>query len=169
VLGRKQTVICEETAMGYRAFASALVAAALLAVSSVAGQADSRRPALITLDESKLPPMTDQLRTRGGVPGPQILLVSPQANGAVPLRHPFKIVIKFMPRDGARVNVASLKVTYLRLFGIDITDRIRPYVTEAGINVDDPQIPAGQHEIRFEIGDSLGRMTTETYRFTVGG
>lgn len=154
--------------MRYRSFVFAAATAAALTVTTIAGHAEQPHAVWITAQEAKLAPMAQgETRTRGvTIPGPKIVLVSPQQASA-PLHHPFKIVLKFEPTDGAKVKLDTLKVTYLKLFGIDITDRIRPFVSEQGINANDPAIPPGEHAIRFEIGDTKGRVTSQVYRFTI--
>ena len=88
--------------------------------------------------------------------GPIISFLKPQDGDAV--QKPFPIRIEFKPRESP-VNLKSLEVTYLKFIPIDITDRILPYVTAAGVDLPEAQIPEGRHRVRFALSDSAGNRT----------
>jgi len=50
--------------------------------------------------------------------------------------------------------MASLRIIYLKMFGIDITDRIRPYVKETRIDANGINFPEGEHEFEIRIKDT---------------
>ncbi len=104
-----------------------------------------------------------------GLPGPHIVIRSPNVNVAdKPTIHvPLKLDVGFTPTDGTEVDMSSLKVIYLKLWGIDITDRIRPYITKDGIYAENADLPPGEHAIEIDIKDNLGRTTKATMAFVV--
>ena len=54
---------------------------------------------------------------------------------------------------GEPVNMESLRIIYLKMFGIDITDRVRPYVKETRIDANGIMFPEGEHEFEVRIKD----------------
>jgi hypothetical protein len=126
---------------------------------------------LVTPMEANAGPYVGKPETRGlsFPPGPRIIIRSPNINGAdKPTIHaPIKLDVEFAPIDGSQVDMSSLRIIYLKLWGIDITDRIRPYLTKDGIYAENADLPAGEHAIEIDIKDNLGRMTKVTLTFTV--
>ena len=55
---------------------------------------------------------------------------------------------------GESVDMNSLRVIYLKMFGIDITDRILPYVKETRIDANGINFPEGEHEFEIRIKDT---------------
>ena len=119
---------------------------------------------LITPEEAALPAApTGGVAPSGGRPldveraapdtGPEILVVKP-AEGK-PLSVPLEVAVRFKPRQ-APVEVATVKVSVVKLFEIDITERVRPYVTPAGIEIPDARLPSGKHMVRISVGDKNG-------------
>ncbi len=109
---------------------------------------------IISEDEVKQPPMA--LSSRGGdegaADGPKIVLKSPQDGGSY--SGGFGIDLRFEPGEsGVEVDPGSLEVTYLRGWGIDITDRLGPYRTDSGVYVDFAPFPAGEHSVEVYIED----------------
>ena len=54
---------------------------------------------------------------------------------------------------GEPVNMESLRIIYLKMLGIDITDRVRPYVKETRIDANGVMFPEGEHEFEVRIKD----------------
>ena len=54
---------------------------------------------------------------------------------------------------GEPVNMESLRVIYLKMFGIDITDRVRPYIKKTLIDANGIMFPEGEHEFEVRIKD----------------
>ena len=124
----------------------------------------------ITPDEARLPAYQGppRLRMRSVAMGPKIVVLAPPANGESFVSHrPVKLHVRFETTADAPVDLQSLKVTYLRLFGIDITDRVRPFVKDSGIDIDNVEIPVGEHRIELEIGDRHGHTTDEILKLVV--
>ncbi len=120
---------------------------------------------LITDDEARLP-AAPKMAKRGGITrGPSIKMMSPNPDGQV--KAPFAIKIDFQPHGGSRIDASSVKVTYLRKPAVDLTPRIKSYITDAGIDVADANAPAGTHDIKIDVTDADGRTKTEIISFTV--
>ena len=96
--------------------------------------------------------------------GPMIEVLKP-VSGA-PVAVPLEVSVKFVPRS-APVDLASLKVTVLKLFGIDITDRIRPFTTATGIQIPDAKLPSGEHTVRIAVADASGGISQKQVTLTV--
>ena len=54
---------------------------------------------------------------------------------------------------GEPVNMESLRIIYLKMLGIDITDRVLPYVKETRIDANGIMFPEGEHEFEVRIKD----------------
>jgi hypothetical protein len=150
--------------------AAALGTAMTLASGPTANPAQAAGPLLITETEAGMGPyqgMTMMTRAGGG---PIIKVLRPDQvdGGPVPvLSKPVHISLQFEPVSQAKVDMASLKVIYLKLFGIDITDRLKPYVAGEAIDVPEADIPTGDHSIRVDIKDTSGKQSSQTFRFVV--
>lgn len=150
--------------------AAALSLAAGLAGTIPATPARAAGPMLITDAEARMGAYEGMMMMTRSVGGPVIKVLRPdQADGQkVPvLSKPVHISLKFEPVSQARIDMASLKVVYLKLFGIDITDRLKPYVSGEAIDVPEADIPSGDHSIRVDIKDTTGRQSSQVFRFTV--
>ena len=92
--------------------------------------------------------------------GPGIKVIAPRENTVQTA--PFHIDIRFEQRGAAMVDLASLKVFLMKLWDIDITDRVRPYVSGDGIHVTHADFPKGQHTIKIAIADHEGHESART-------
>jgi len=108
-----------------------------------------------SLDVGREPPDT----------GPVIEVLKPVLGA--PVAVPLEIAVKFVPRSGSPVDVASLKVTLMKLFGIDITDRVRPYASPDGIQIPDAKLPSGEHTVRITVADASGGVSQKHVTLTV--
>ena len=123
----------------------------LLMVTSVAAEI------LIKESEAKLPPApVTAPATRAITRGPGIKVVSPE--GAV--ASPFPLRVVFEPRGGARINLSSVTMTYLRTPNINLLDRVRGGLSEKGIDLVAAEAPPGEHQVRLTVQDSEGRQTS---------
>jgi hypothetical protein len=125
-------------------YATALVALTLTG----AAQAD----VLITAQEASL--AESPFNERGAFPGPKVTLVSPDLSGPA-VRSPIHFRVKFEPR-GAKIDVDSLRVTYIKLEPVDLTERVRASVGTDGIDFKNAEVPPGTHRIRVELRDTDG-------------
>jgi hypothetical protein len=137
-----------------------LACAVLFTLASVASAAGPDGFWLITPDEAAMPPASTE---KGGQPfdagrdapdtGPLIEVLKPVQGE--PAAVPLEIAVKFVPRS-APVDLSSLKVTVVKFLDIDITDRVRPFATPAGIQIPDARLPAGEHRVRITVADASG-------------
>jgi hypothetical protein len=126
------------------------------------------RLVLITEQEAKLPPATPgNVISRAGVTrAPKIVLVSP-ANGAS-VKPPLHLQLKFQSFGGARIDLSSVRITYLKDPAIDLTERLKAAIRVGGIDVPAVELPTGVHDIRVALKDSDGRAGSATFTLKVG-
>ena len=117
---------------------------------------------LITADEAKLPATAAKPPSRAITRGPAVKLVSPES---VSGQFPFKIA--FEPRGESKIDPASIKVEYLKGSGVDLTERLKPGIKPAGIEIPAAAAPAGEHPIRVSVRDSEGRQGSAEFKLTV--
>jgi hypothetical protein len=145
-----------------------IVLAACISLTAIVS-ANSAALQLITGAEAQMGAYQGSTMLTRALGGPSIHVLSPAATGSeVPvLPKPVHISLQFESLENSKVDMASLKVVYLKLFGIDITDRLKPYVVGEAIDVPEADIPTGDHSIRVEIKDSMGRASQQVFRFVV--
>ena len=120
---------------------------------------------IISPEEAELPIDRQLLPDKSDPDGPKVIVRNPgEVAEVVP---PVTIDVAFQANDDATVDFKTLKVTYLKLFGIDITDRLRPYLTTAGIHAVNAPLAPGHHSIEISVNDTAGRRTVERFSFTV--
>jgi hypothetical protein len=140
-----------------RLFPIAVVLGVALGVA--AGSAPARALDLITPAEAALPAaVASPMSFRGLTRGPTVEMVSPPADAASPFG-PLTLDITFDAHNGAAVDPNSVKVTYLKQPAIDLTVRLKPYITAKGIAAANVTVPPGTHTIRIDVTDSEGRTT----------
>jgi hypothetical protein len=123
---------------------------------------------LITASEAALPAeQIAKIHERGITRGPSVSIVSPQP-GAGMMKSPVALKIKYEAHGGAKIDVDSVLLTYLRTPEIDLTQRIKPFIAAGGIDVQDAQVPPGTHTIRVIVADTDGRTNEADFTFTVG-
>ncbi|MBT9613048.1 MAG: hypothetical protein IV108_07270 [Burkholderiales bacterium] len=109
---------------------------------------------LISNEEAKLPAAA-KFAARGGLTrGPGVKFVSP-TDGQI--KGPFDMKFQFEPRGGSKIDPASVKVTYLKAPLVDLTERVKPFVSAKGIDMSKVEIPPGEHDIKVEVTDDAGR------------
>jgi hypothetical protein len=126
------------------------------AISSLLfGATPLRAEVLITESEAKLP--NDETLARGAMTGPKVLLVSPPRD-AHGVKAPFDLEIRFEGRNGVKVDLNSLVVTYKKTPPVDLTERVKDFLTSEGIAMPKAEVPPGDHKIHVEIRDVDGRI-----------
>lgn len=110
---------------------------------------------LITGQEAALPPSATSKAGRSITRGPAIRQVSPV--GAVTANHPFDLRVEFFGRGGEKINAATTQITILRGGNIDITERLKPYITVNGIEMPTAMVPPGDHVLQVAVSDVDGR------------
>lgn len=114
---------------------------------------------LISDAEAKLPAPAKVVATRAITRGPGIKVVSPDAS-ADKIASPFPLRIAFEPRGGSKIDLSSVKLTYLKSPNVELLDRVKGGLSEKGIELANAEVPAGEHQIRVTIQDSEGRQTS---------
>jgi len=140
--------------------------AILLVLGLLSVSASSHAFKLIQDDEAKLPAAAPGFATRGITRGPGIRVVSPDpAAGA--LKGAFNLKVAFEPHGGAKIDPASVRVTYLKATPVDLLERVRPGLSAAGIDLAGAEAPPGEHRIQISLQDSEGRKSTAVINLTV--
>ena len=119
---------------------------------------------LIKESEAKLPPTSATApATRASTRGPGIRVVSPE--GAVVSACPLRVV--FEPRGGAKIDLSSVRMTYMRTPNVELVDRVRGGLSEKGIDLATAEVPPGERQIRLTVQDSEGRQTSTLLNLNV--
>lgn len=126
---------------------------------------------LVTPAEAALPDAVE--RTRPLTLGPVISIVSPDVVANQPItatravRSPFDLNVKFAERGGEKVNPSSIRLVYLKVPEIDLTDRIQGRVSEGGLVFSALELPPGTHTFRLSVLDRKSRSSTKLFQVTV--
>ena len=89
--------------------------------------------------------------------GPQIKISSPQLDE--PLRTPFVIDITFEASPDKIIDYDSLRVKYVKLIHIDLTDRLKPHLDNNRLIVRDVKVPYGKHCLQVFVAYTSGEKT----------
>ena len=118
---------------------------------------------LITEAEARLPPARDEKPdSRGITRGPRIVLQTES-----PLRSPAHLQFKFQTFGGAKIDLASLRLTLRKTPDVDLTPRIKAFVQPEGIDIAEAGLPVGDFDLRMELKDSDGRAAAKTFSLKV--
>lgn len=143
------------------------VASAALALACLQAPC-ARAEVLITKAEAELPtPAKFAATTRGLTRGPGIEQLSPSPNQRV--TSPLSFKIKFVTRNNVEIDPASVKLTYLKSQPIDLTERIKPHISAAGIAMNQAEVPPGTHVLQLDVSDLQGRNGTAIIKLNVAG
>jgi hypothetical protein len=142
-------------------FTAACIAAVFFAVNPVAALE------LITPAEAALPPGTAPSFTERGSPTrlPSITILSPAGVGAV--YSPLDFKLRFSAFGGAAIDPDSVAVAYIKQPDIDITARIKSFITAEGIDITRAEMPPGLHQFWIELKDTDGRVSAREFEFQV--
>jgi hypothetical protein len=122
---------------------------------------------LISPEEAAAAPAPEEslIRSRGLTSkGPRIDVLKPVEDE--PQRSPLEIQVRFHPNPTA-VNPESVKVQLVKFISIDITDRVKPYLSESGIDVKEANIPSGKHLVRITVSDGKGETSSKEIELQV--
>ncbi|MBN2223640.1 MAG: hypothetical protein JW765_03100 [Deltaproteobacteria bacterium] len=98
--------------------------------------------------------------------GPIIVIKSPE-NGSTQTG-PFRLYVEIMKREGGGdIDMDSLAVKYLKLVPIDITGRVRDYITGSKMDVPDAEFPEGSHRAEILVRDTAGNESSKLFSVTV--
>ena len=145
----------------------AAFAIAVLVALGMAGPAAAQPVVLITEPEANLPALANEsMTTRAGVTrGPKVVLLSPSGNADI--KSPLHLRLKFETFGGAKVDLSSVRVTYLKNPTVDLTKRLTASTQADGIDVAAAEIPPGVHHIRVNVKDSEGRAGAASFALKV--
>jgi len=144
------------------------LALCLICVAIVAVAPPATAFELVTPAEAVLPPGTLPTLDLRGSPtrGPLVTVVSPPP-GAGLMHSPVDLKLQFRAFGGAEIDPNSVVVTYLKDPAIDITQRLTPFISAAGITVSQADVPAGKHQFWIELKDKDGRIGGGEFSFQV--
>ena len=147
-----------------RLLAFGLAIFSMLAVLSQ-GPAVAANVILITPEEARLPPpkVAVAMSARGVTRGPQIEVVQ----DVDPTHSPTHFLVRFTAHGGAKIDPATVQMTYLRTPDVDLTPRIKPFVTDSGIDIPEAVVPPGSHVLRVDLKDSDGRAGSLNFTLNV--
>lgn len=128
-----------------------------IALLPVAGRTQGAGIWLVNSQEAALPPATTSKAGRSITRGPAIRQISP-AN-AVAANQPFDLHVEFAGRGGEKINPASAQVMILRGNNIDVTSRLKPFITANGIEMPNAMVPAGTYVLQVAVSDANGRQS----------
>jgi len=142
---------------------AALCIASLLAPATPALAFD-----LITPAEAALPSAPVSAFALRGSPtrGPHITIVSPPP-GAGTIHSPIELKLRYRAFGGAGINTDTVVITYLKKPAVDITQRIKPFITPGGIDIKNADVPPGLHEFWIELKDQDGRVSGTEFSFQI--
>ncbi len=118
---------------------------------------------LITEQEASLPNGHAGAILRGITRGPSVELVQP----AETAHSPVHFQVRFQAFGGDKINLDTLRVTYLKSPEIDLVPRLTRFIQRSGIDIPDAEIPPGEHSFRIEISDTEGRTRSSILVFKV--
>jgi hypothetical protein len=122
---------------------------------------------LVTPNEAALPPGKVPSAAVRGSPTrrPSITIISPSGAGAI--YSPVDLKVSFSAFGGATIDPDTVVVTYVKLPEIDITPRIREFITANGIDIAHADVPPGLHQFWIEVKDSNGNFNGREVEFLV--
>ena len=132
-------------------------ASAALFAAGAAARAQTVPFAVIKDSEANLPDAApaapeDDTETRDLFRPPDIDQVSPPPNAAT--GSVFPLQIKFKAYQGATIDPSTVKVTYMKTPLVDLTQRLKSYITSTGISVPAAEFPRGFHVIQISVADT---------------
>lgn len=121
---------------------------------------------LITEAEARLPaPPAVPVPTRGLTRGPGIEQVSPSPERDI--HSPIAFKVAFHSRNKIDIELSSVRLTYIKAQLVDLTDRVRKYLTSSGIDMARAEVPPGTHWLRLDLKDRQGRVNTAIIKLTI--
>jgi hypothetical protein len=78
-----------------------------------------------------------------------------------------RLRLRFESFGGAKIDLGSIKVVFLRTPNVDLTSRVKPFIEADGINMQDAELPPGEYTFRVDIRDSDGRPGTALFTLKI--
>jgi hypothetical protein len=126
---------------------------ALIPVRSQAGTI------LITEQEARLPGVHVGATSRGITRGPSVELLE----SGETLHSPVHFQVRFQAFGGNKINLDTLRVSYLKSPEIDLMPRLSRFIQRSGIDIPDAELPPGEHPFRIEVSDTEGRTRSSVF------
>lgn len=121
---------------------------------------------LITREEAGLPASeATGVATRNLTRGPGIDTLGSLGTGVA--GKPLRLAVKFLPSNGVPVDPESVRVIYRRQPALDVTARVKAFITPQGIEAPAVLVPPGRHVIEIEATDREGRIGRAQMTLTV--
>lgn len=98
--------------------------------------------------------------------GPSIRLIAPSPN-ASNLTSPLALKIAFEAHGGAKINLTSFSMVYLKTPAVDLLPRLKAGLTESGIDLQGVELPVGDHAFKIMLKDSEGRQSTAQFTLKI--
>lgn len=121
---------------------------------------------LISENEADLPAATPVPPFRAITRGPGIKQIQPDPSAGL-IRSPVTLQVAFEPRGGAKIDPASIRLTYLKSTPIDLSSRAGQGISEKGISLMNAEIPPGEHDIQVSLQDSEGRKAQHVIKLKI--
>jgi hypothetical protein len=133
-----------------------ILPAALAAALSLTAAHAAEPVQLITREEAGLPaPDAGGGAVRNLTRGPG---VDTQGTlGSAVAGKPLRLAVKFLPSNGVPIDPDSVRVIYRRQPALDVTTRVKAFITEKGIEAPAVLVPPGKHVIEIQAVDKEGR------------
>lgn len=80
---------------------------------------------------------------------------------------PLRLAVKFLPSNGVPVDPENVRVIYRRQPALDVTARVKAFITPQGIEAPAVLVPPGKHIIEIEAVDKEGRIGRAQMTLTV--
>jgi hypothetical protein len=146
------------------AFLPAIVACAVLLAAAPLRAAEPVQ--LITREEAGLPaPDATGVPTRNLTRGPGIDTQGTLGSGVA--GKPLRLAVKFLPSNGVPVDPEKVQVIYRRQPALDVTARVKAFITPQGIEAPAVLVPPGKHIIEIQAVDKEGRIGRAQMTLTV--
>ena len=71
---------------------------------------------------------------------------------------PLRLAVKFLPTNGVPIDPDSVRVIYRRQPALDVTTRVKAFITAQGIEAPAVLVPPGKHVIEIQAVDKEGRI-----------
>lgn len=157
------TAMTEPTAR--RHLPAVLVAVCALLLPPIAARA-AEPVQLITREEVGLPaPDATGAPTRNLTRGPGIDTQGTLGSGIA--GKPLRLAVKFLPSNGVPVDPEKVQVIYRRQPALDVTARVKAFITPQGIEAPAVLVPPGKHIIEIQAVDKEGRIGRAQMTLTV--
>lgn len=146
-----------------------LISAVLIIVSSpCAVPASTHAPPLelLTANETARTALhTYGFAAQAAGDGPEIAVTDLEVKNA----EPFTLLVRIYPHDGTVPDLATLRIECLKQPVIDLTERLKPFMTHEGVKVDRTLLPTGLHQFRVSVNDVRGRLSEKDFTISVSG